>query len=60
MARLTWLAHALRDAGLRVVEVPGWETRGSIEFDPVGVTWHATAGSRRGTAQGEVNVILNG
>lgn len=60
MARLTWLAAELRAAGLRVVEVDGWRTRGSDDFHPVGVTWHATAGSRTSTAQGEVGVILNG
>ena len=60
MPRLTWLATELRAAGLRVVEVDGWQTRGSTDFDPIGVTWHATAGSRRATAEGEVNVILNG
>ncbi|MEU7904102.1 N-acetylmuramoyl-L-alanine amidase [Actinoplanes sp. NPDC049118] len=60
MARLTWLADELRKAGLRVVEVDGWKTRGSTDFDPIGVTWHATAGSRTSTAQGEVNVILHG
>lgn len=58
--RLTWLADALRAHGLRVVEVSGWKTRGSTDFDPIGMTWHATAGSRNATAQGEVNVILNG
>lgn len=58
--RITWLADALRDEGLRVVEVEGWKTRGSSDFDPIGVTWHATAGSRRATAAGEVGVILNG
>jgi hypothetical protein len=60
MPRLTWLASELRDAGLRVVEVDGWQTRGSTDFSPVGVTWHATAGSRKATAEGEVGVILNG
>jgi len=60
MARLTWLVDELKKAGLRVVAVDGWATRGSAEFDPEGVTWHATAGSRTATAQGEVNVILNG
>lgn len=60
MARLTWLADELREAGLTVVEVDGWKTRGSSSFDPVGMTWHATAGSRKGTALSEVNVILNG
>ena len=58
--RLTWLADALRANGLKVVEVSGWKSRGSDDFDPVGVTWHATAGSKHATAQGEVNVILNG
>lgn len=58
--RLTWLADALRAAGCTVAEVDGWKTRGSDSFDPEGVTWHATAGSRKGTAQGEVHVILNG
>jgi len=60
MGRLTWLADDLRKAGVKVVEVNGWKTRGSETFNPVGVTWHATAGSRKATAQGEVNVILNG
>lgn len=60
MPRLTWLADELRKAGLRVVEVPGWETRGSSDFHPEGMTWHATAGSRHGTPQDETRVILNG
>lgn len=60
MPRLIWLADELRKAGLRVVEVDGWRSRGSTDFLPVGMTWHATAGSRTSTAQGEVNVILNG
>lgn len=60
MGRQTWLADELRRAGVKVVEVGGWKTRGSSTFNPVGVTWHATAGSRKSTAQGEVRVILNG
>jgi hypothetical protein len=60
MGRLTWLADELRKAGLKVVEVDGWTTRGSADFEPEGVTWHATAGSRTSTAMGEVRVILNG
>ena len=58
--RLTWLASELRAAGLRVVEVDGWKTRGSESFEPEGVTWHATAGSRTATAAGEVGVLLHG
>jgi hypothetical protein len=60
MGRQLWLADELRTAGLKVQEVRGWKTRGSADFQPIGVTWHATAGSRNATAQGEVNVILNG
>jgi hypothetical protein len=60
MPRQTWLAAELKKSGLRVVEVSGWKTRGDESFTPVGITWHATAGSRNSTAQGEVNVILNG
>lgn len=60
MPRQTWLASELRAAGLNVVEVAGWRTRGSETFYPIGVQWHATAGSRNGTAAGEVRVILNG
>lgn len=58
--RLAWLASELRAAGCAVVEVDGWQSRGSDEFTPEGVTWHATAGSRKATAVGEVGVILHG
>jgi hypothetical protein len=60
MGRQTWLADELRKAGVKVVEVSGWRTRGAETFNPVGLTWHATAGSRNSTAEGEVRVILNG
>lgn len=43
---LTDLADVLRDAGLKVVEVPGWRTRGrphsTGRFDPIGNLWHHT------------------
>ena len=60
MGRQTWIADALRKAGLKVVDVPGWRTRGSTSFEPIGVTWHATAGSRTMTAQIEVRVLIKG
>lgn len=42
--RLTWLADALREAGLRVEEVPRWVDAGRPRaFDPVGVLMHHTA-----------------
>jgi hypothetical protein len=44
--RLHDLPAILRKAGLKVVEVPGWETRSRPEwtggFDPVGNLWHHT------------------
>lgn len=43
------LAKVLRDAGLDVVEIPGWTTRGRPSstggFDPVGNLWHHTGGA---------------
>lgn len=60
MSRVLWLADVLRKAGLDVVEVNGWRTRGSDTFSPGGVIAHATAGARTSTDQGELNVLLNG
>lgn len=50
MARDTGIAQRLRSAGLNVVEVAGWQTRGSAAFRPRGVVLHHTAGARRGNA----------
>ena len=59
--RYTWLADVLRDAGLRVVEVAGWRTRGADTFGPVrGITCHHTAGSRNSTDEGEIRTLLKG
>jgi hypothetical protein len=42
--RLTWLADVLRDAGLKVYEEPGWQTRETrYGFEPVGLICHHTA-----------------
>lgn len=42
------LPDRLRDAGLTVVTLPGWQDRGrpasTGSFDPVGVLWHHTGG----------------
>lgn len=40
MGYQTGILTALRDWGLTVVEVPGWQTRGSSEFDPHGFVCH--------------------
>lgn len=49
MPYLTDLADVLRKAGLNVVELPGWKTRGRPAstggFDPVGNLWHHTGGA---------------
>jgi peptidoglycan hydrolase-like protein with peptidoglycan-binding domain len=46
---LLWLPDVLRDAGLKVALVPGWESRGRAEMGPImGVLCHYTAGSRKG------------
>lgn len=46
--RLLWLADVARTAGLVVVEVDGWETRGSATMDPRGVINHHTGGAATG------------
>jgi peptidoglycan hydrolase-like protein with peptidoglycan-binding domain len=48
MGYQTDLLEALRDWGLTVVEVNGWQTRGSSSFNPGGAVNHHTAGSRNG------------
>jgi hypothetical protein len=48
MARDTGIADRLRRAGLKVVEVAGWKTRGAEVFDPDGSVDHHTAGARSG------------
>lgn len=47
--RLLGLADACRAAGLRVVEVDGWRTRGAdFPATPKVVIWHHTAGAKTG------------
>ena len=58
--RLTWLADVLRAAGLTVVEVPGWKTRGHGDMGEVrGVLLHHTAGPLKGDAP-SLPVVING
>jgi hypothetical protein len=59
------LPDILRSKGLRVVEVPGWQTRGrpasTGDFAPVGVLNHHTATNRTDwTNQRVVNLLVNG
>lgn len=51
MTNATWLADTLRNAGLSVIERPGWKTRGRAEMGDVkGVILHHTAGPLTGDA----------
>lgn len=59
MARDLDLKRRLEAAGLTVVEVDGWQSRGSANFDPRGSVNHHTAGPRTGVAP-SLGVILNG
>jgi hypothetical protein len=47
--RDTGIADRLRAAGLRVVEVAGWQTAGSDSFAPAGSVNHHTAGPSTGS-----------
>lgn len=55
----TGLADRLRAAGLDVVEVAGWQTRGSSSFSPRGSVNHHTAGPASG-ATPSLNTIVYG
>lgn len=46
----TGLADRLRAQGLNVVEVAGWQSRGSASFNPRGFLWHHTAGPANGNS----------
>jgi len=55
----TWIIDAARATGYPVVEVAGWQTRGSSTFDPRGLVWHHTAGAATGDMP-SLNVITGG
>lgn len=57
---VTWLPTVLRDAGLGVVEEPGWQTRGHGDMGLVrGVLLHHTAGPLHGDAP-SLPTVVNG
>jgi N-acetyl-anhydromuramyl-L-alanine amidase AmpD len=62
MYSLTWLADVLRNAGLAVVEEPGWQTRGRPgPFGPVrGVLEHHTASSAHGGNAPDLATVRDG
>jgi hypothetical protein len=58
--QLTWLAGVLKDAGLKVAEVPGWESRGRADMGRVaGVICHHTAGPLQGNMP-SLNILVHG
>lgn len=58
MADLTKLADILRAAGLKVVEIEGWKTRGRPgSFNPGGVLCHHTGGAGNGYADAKAMAV---
>lgn len=53
------LKRRLELAGLQVIEVAGWQTRGSSTFSPRGGVNHHTAGPRLGISP-SLNICING
>jgi len=57
---LLWLPQVLKDAGLRVIEVPGWQNRGhGDEGTVLGVLCHHTCGPLHGDLP-DLNVLIDG
>lgn len=57
--RDTGIADRLRAFGLNVVEVAGWQSRGSDSFNPKGSVDHHTAGPASGNAP-SLGICING
>lgn len=60
MARVNWLADALRNADLTVREDGAWKTRGRSAFAPRGLIIHATAGPISQSNDSAWSVLVNG
>ncbi|MBG6085801.1 peptidoglycan recognition protein family protein [Zhihengliuella flava] len=60
MPRVTTLFRVLKSWGLTVEYVPGWSTRGSTSFDPVGVVGHWTAGPRGTDKRPSLRIVTEG
>lgn len=58
--RLDWLADVLREAGCRVIETPGWRTRGTDLVTVRGVVWHHTASSTKSSDEAVANLLVRG
>jgi hypothetical protein len=60
VSRQLWLADAARRWGLVVVEVDGWQSRGSADFAPAGTVAHHTAGPGAGGDIPSLPTLING
>lgn len=60
MARMDWLATVLRNAGLTVLEHPGWKTRGRDGMRPRIVIGHHTASFPTTPDSVVTNLLVNG
>lgn len=60
MGRQGWLADVLAAAGCAVVQVDGWQERGSTDFHPGGVVGHHTAGPAGGGDMPSLSVLIHG
>src|SRR5260370_2275136 len=57
---LLWLPKVLTDAGLSVIEVPGWQNRGhGDEGKVLGILCHHTCGPLHGDLP-DLNVLIDG
>lgn len=59
MPRALWLADAIRNAGLTLVEEPGWQTRGKDYLTPRVIVCHHTA-SAAGSDAPSVRTVRDG
>ena len=58
---LIWLPHVLKEAGLKVALVPGWEERGRGEVgNTMGVICHHTATPGKGKNMPTLGLLING
>lgn len=58
--RALWLPDVLRDAGLPIDVVPGWERRGKEPREWVAQVNHHTASSRRGGPRASLSTVVHG
>lgn len=59
MSYQTGVVNKIREYGLHVVEVAGWQTRGSSSFNPGGVVCHWTADGATGELP-SLRMLING